>query len=61
MKNKAKHQQKTEIKVRETDIIKGAKQEDQLEKLAPKNDEERNQKEEQTGATPVKHVDDGSG
>ncbi|WP_026904896.1 hypothetical protein [Pedobacter glucosidilyticus] len=60
MKNKAKDQQKTEIKVRETDIIKGAKKEDQLEKLAPKNDEERNQKEKQTGATPAKRVDDGT-
>lgn len=54
-----KSQQKTVLKESEN-IIEGAKQEDQLEKLTPKNDEERNHKEKQTGATPVKYVEDGS-
>ncbi len=54
-----KNQQKTVFK-ESKNMIEGAKQEDQLEKLAPKNDKERNHKEEQIGAMPVKHVEDGS-
>ena len=58
MKNKMKTAHQEIIESGE-DIIKGANQTDQLEKLQPQSEEEKNTREQQAGMPPITDVNDG--
>ena len=56
------HSKRTDIpgnRLSEEEIVKGALEMDQLDKMRPENDEKRINKEKQVGASPVKSVNKG--
>ncbi len=60
MENKTKENQQ-EIRKPDEDIIEGALTTDQLEKLQPDKDEEKNTNKHQAGTPPLTDVDKGEG